>query len=176
MITATNGTRFLIGQFIDDDKWAMGFFTFVGGRYELMDIPAFFKPSNESFRYLWKELGTIENLPLAVPGGYYFMDQYYTLQGLEEDDEPLLGNVLERIVGPDGITYNLVVSEEAGDRYACFALYLGTVYENTPQEIDLWRPTPIPRSLLNDKAIMYSIYGTVDEIDATLLEMDSRFN
>ncbi len=176
LITA-NGSRFLIAEFIDENNvWSMGFFQFINGRYELVNLPDGFVPSHELSHYLWGELATEDEPPLAVPGGYFYGDQFHTVEAVLKDTDPLPGEIIDQVCGPDGKNYNLVVSVEAGARFAYFGVYVGTMNADTPDEYDLWKPTPVPSVLQRDKGMMFDIYGAVDMADATLMEFTDKIH
>lgn len=176
-LVTSDKARFLFAEFIDEyDTLSMGFFKFSNGMYELVGLPEGFKPSFALSAYLWDLLETNDAPPLAIPGGYYYGDEYHTKRGIDRDSTVLQGVLIEEIIAPDGKNYCLVVSQHGSDRVAYFAHFAGTVNRNTPNAYDLWMPTPVPQSILNDNTEMLGLYCAADIAQANLMVFTAKLN
>lgn len=169
--------RYLIAEFIDEyNLLSMGFISFCNGVYVLQNIPRLFEPTILLLESMWITLDTNDHPPLAVPGGYYFGDGFHTIRALEEDIYILEGEEIEEVEAPDGLCYKLVLSEVGGQRVLFFGHYAGMSNTGSPYQSHMWRPTPVPQTLLNNKSEMFTLYGLADMEGATFMTFTNLIN
>jgi hypothetical protein len=176
-LVTQNGLRYLVAEFIDEyDEWAMGFFKFSHGMYILVNIPKGIHPSHYFADYLRDILETSDEPILAVPGGYYYGTEYHTAKGTQKDITLIEGRLLEEIRSCDGHRYNLVVSENGSSRIAFIGMFAGRVKTNTQHEYEMWRPTPVPKVILDDDNEMLALYGVAAMVKADFLTFTGSIN